>query len=366
MTNDPKASDSDHGDAVGPPNASDVKQAPKKRRAPVIVLVVLLTLAGGAFGYARWRQSTQSEPTVFHGNVDIHDVTLAFRVPGRVTKVLKNEGDHVRPGEVIAMLDAAPYRLALEQARAAVDVANAQLARVEAGARREDISEARAILSERKAAREQAEDTYERTARLEQSGALSRQALVDARAGAERSRAAVNAAQATLQKLVNGARSEEIVVANAEATRAQTAVAAAELNLADTKLEASTAGVVVTRAVEPGTMVAAGSPALVVSFDDPVWIRAYTPERELAKLAPGTPVEVLSDARPNRPYQGQVGYVSPQAEFTPKNVETEELRTSLVYRFRVIVSQHDDGLRQGMPVTVRLREPPGPKTAVRE
>lgn len=324
----------------------------KKRR--IIPVLVLLLAGGGTYAFYSQKPKAMPGAPVYYGNVDIRDVSLAFRVPGRLDEVRKSEGDHVEAGEVVAVLDKAPFELQLAQAKAAADVANAQVKSVEAGARREDISAARAQLAERKASAERAKDTFERIQRLEASGAATTQALIDARAAAEQTRSVVDAAQATLSKLVNGARSEEILVAHSQAAQAQAAVAIAELNLADTELKAKTAGVVVIRAIEPGAMAQVGSPALVVSFEDPVWVRAYAAEKDLANLAPGTPMLVYSDARPDKPYTGQVGYVSPQAEFTPKNVETEELRSSLVYRFRVIVKDHDGGLRQGMPVTIRL------------
>lgn len=324
----------------------------KKRR--IIPVLVLLLAGGGTYAFYSQKPKAMPGAPVYYGNVDIRDVSLAFRVPGRLDEVRKSEGDHVEAGEVVAVLDKAPFELQLAQAKAAADVANAQVKSVEAGARREDISAARAQLAERKASAERAKDTFERIQRLEASGAATTQALIDARAAAEQTRSVVDAAQATLSKLVNGARSEEILVAHSQAAQAQAAVAIAELNLADTELKAKTAGVVVIRAIEPGAMAQVGSPALVVSFEDPVWVRAYAAETDLANLAPGTPMLVYSDARPDKPYTGQVGYVSPQAEFTPKNVETEELRSSLVYRFRVIVKDHDGGLRQGMPVTIRL------------
>ncbi len=327
--------------------------ASKKKR--IISVLVLLILGGGAAAYFSSKPKAPAAAPVYYGNVDIRDVTLAFRVPGRLDEVRKSEGDHVSAGEVVAVLDKAPFELQLAQARAAAEVAAAQLKSVEAGARREDISQARAVLAERKAASERAQNTFERIQRLEASGAATTQALIDARASAEQTRSAVDAAKATVTKLENGTRSEEILVAHSQAAQAQAAVAIAELNLADTELHAKTAGVVVIRAIEPGAMVQIGSPALVVSFEDPVWIRAYASGKDLAALAPGTSVLVHSDARPEKPYLGQVGYVSPQAEFTPKNVETEELRSSLVYRFRVIVKDHDGSLRQGMPVTVRLQ-----------
>jgi len=327
---------------------------PSKTIRMAVVLVLLA--AAGSYFYLKRAQSSIARQDIYFGNVDIRDVTLAFRVSGRVETVLKTEGDQVAPGEVMARLDKAPFQLALAQAKAAADVALAQLKNVEAGARREDISQARAVLSERKTALIRAEDTYERIKRLEATGAATTQSLIDAKAAFDQGKAAVDGSQATVNKLVNGARSEEIVVAHAQAAQAQAAVAVAELNLSDTELKAQTPGVVVTRAIEPGAMVQPGSPALVVAFDDPVWIRAFASEKDLAKLAPGTLVRVFCDGRPNTPYQGQVGYVSPQAEFTPKNVETAELRSSLVYRFRVVVKNHDGGLRQGMPVTLRVAD----------
>jgi len=328
----------------------------------IVPLVVLLLLGGGAWFY--WRNQTQARAAapVYYGNVDIRDVTLAFRLPGRLDEVRKNEGDAVEADEVVAVLDKAPFELQLAQARAAAEVASAQLQSVEAGARREDISQARAVLAERKVANERAQNTFERTQRLEAKGAATTQALVDTRAAAEQSKSAVDAAQAMLNKLVNGARSEEILVAQSQANQADAAVAIAELNLADTELKAKTAGVVVVRAIEPGAMVQAGTPALVVAFEDPVWVRAYAAQKDLGALAPGTSVLVYADTRPDKPYAGQVGYVSPQAEFTPKNVETEELRSSLVYRFRVVVKEHDRGLRQGMSVTIRLAPATGTPT----
>jgi len=330
-----------------------------KKRPPILIAVILVIIAAGVAGKVWYARAARApEPPTFYGNVDIHDVTLAFRIGGRVETVSKKEGDRVEAGEPIARLEDAPYRVALEQARSAVDVSRAQLARVEAGSRREDISEARALLSERQATARRAEDALQRSTQLASSGAVTEQSLVDARSAAEQAQAAVKAAEAATTRVVSGARQVDVVVARAQVAQAEAAVATAELSLTDTELKSSTAGVVVTRAIEPGAIVAAGSPALVVAFVDPVWIRAYAAEADLGHLAPGTAVDVFTDARPGRPYRGQVGYVAAQAEFTPKNVETAELRSSLVYRFRVVVTAHDDGLRQGMPVTVRLATAP--------
>ena|SRR6187402_1638801 len=326
----------------------------KPALATILVrLLVASLLAGGTFYvYQKYKPNQKKKDNSYAGNVDVRDVTLAFRVAGRVDEVLKTEGDRVQPGDVLARLDSAPLKLALAQAQAALDVAAAQVKNVEAGARREDISQARARLAESKAALARASDTHDRVQKLQSTGAATTQALTDAKAALEQTQAGVDANEANLKKLMNGARSEEILIAHAQAAQAQAAVAIAELNAADSVLRAQTAGVVVTRVIEPGTMVQPGSPAMVIALQDPVYVRGFAPQADLAKLGPGTKVNVFTDARPEKPYTGQIGYVSPQAEFTPKNVETKELRSSLVYRFRVVVSDHDGGLRQGMPVTI--------------
>ena len=210
------------------------------------------------------------------------------------------------------------------------------------------------MLEQRRATKTRSEDVFTRTERLYASSAVPQQELDAARTRFDESTAGVKAAEATLDRLVRGNRSEDIAAARAELARAEASAAAARLALEDTELTAPSTGTVLTRVIEPGTMVGAGNTLLVVSLDAPVWVRAFAPEPALGKLAPGTPVEVTSDGQPGHAYRGQVGYVAAQAEFTPKNVETTELRTSLVYRFRVVVDAPDSALRQGMPVTIRL------------
>ncbi|HSI04437.1 MAG TPA: secretion protein HlyD [Myxococcota bacterium] len=329
--------------------------SPPSKVKRVVPLVVLASLIGGAFWW--WQGHHEQHPeNIFYGNVDIRDVSLAFRVGGRVAAVLKREGEQVTAGEVIARLDPAPYRIALDQALAGVDAAKAAVARAEAGFRREDIAEARAVLEQRRATKTRTEDVFTRTERLYASSAVPQQELDTAKTRLDESQAGVKAAEATLDRLVRGNRIEDIAAVRADLARAEAAAAAARLSLEDAELTAPSGGTVLTRVIEPGTMLAAGNTVLVVSLDAPVWVRAFAPEPALGKLAPGTPVQVTTDSQPDHPYPGHVGYVAAQAEFTPKNVETTELRTSLVYRFRVVVDAPDSALRQGMPVTIRLEE----------
>ena len=141
--------------------------------------------------------------------------------------------------------------------------------------------------------------------------------------------------------------------------QAQAALAQAKLDLHDTVLTAPSDGTLMTRAVEPGTMLNAGGTVLTLSLTHPVWVRAYVDEKNLGQAQPGREVLLYTDSRPDKPYHGKIGFVSPSAEFTPKTVETPDLRTDLVYRLRIVVTDADDALRQGMPVTVQFGDEAG-------
>jgi len=136
--------------------------------------------------------------------------------------------------------------------------------------------------------------------------------------------------------------------------RAEASLANAQLRVEDTVLKSPSDGVVLTRAQEPGAILQAGTTVFTLSLQAPVWVRAYIEEPMLGRIHPGMKVQVYSDSAPGKPYAGTIGYISPRAEFTPKSVETSELRTSLVYRLRIVVEKPDEMLRQGMPVTVSV------------
>jgi HlyD family secretion protein len=164
----------------------------------------------------------------------------------------------------------------------------------------------------------------------------------------------VQSAQANLNLELVGNRQEDIDNAKAQLENAQANLDNANRNLADCQLHASVDGVVITRAVEPGTIVATSTVAYSICETSPVWIRTYVDERDLGRIYPAMKALVYNDTYPDHLYPAQVGFISPVAEFTPKNVETRELRTDLVYRLRVILDKPDRYVRQGMPVSVQL------------
>jgi HlyD family secretion protein len=318
----------------------------------LIVLALLLLAAAAVFALHPWRREAAGL-RVF-GNVDIREVNLAFRVPGRVLRVLVDEGDRVQPGQLLAELDAEPIRREIAGDAAAVAALSARLALLRSGSRPEDTAQLAAQVQEREAALRDAELELARERRLEGSGASTTERLEQAQAMRDEAGARLEAGRQALAESRAGFRKEEIAEAAGNLERARAALAQARLRGEDARLLAPAAGVVLTRALEPGAMAATSSTVLSLSLEQPVWVRAYVKETELAAARPGTRVQVRADSLPGKHFAGQVGFVSPTAEFTPKSVETPDLRTDLVYRLRVIVEDPDGQLRQGMPVTVDL------------
>jgi HlyD family secretion protein len=321
----------------------------KKRVIPVLILAI--AVAAVAWWWFRARGQENTGQLKLYGNVDIREVNLGFRISGRLVQVRFDEGDAVEEGAEVARLDAEPYRLQVEEAEAQLAAAKARAALLEAGYRTQEVTQARAVVREREVTFENADRVYRRQQELLSSRSVSVQDRDDAEARAREAEARLKSAREQLALLEAGFRTEEIAQAKADVQRAAAALASAQVRLQDTVLVTPSAGVVITRAVEPGAIVQAGTSVLTVSLKRPVWVRAYVGETDLGKLHPGKAVRVYTDSHPDRSYEGTIGYISPRAEFTPRNVETPELRTSLVYRLRVVISNPDEGLRQGMPVT---------------
>ncbi len=326
------------------------------KRPPVPVIVLLLAAAGGGAWVALNGNpfADPDGPLVLYGNVDIREVSLAFRVGGRVAEMRREEGEAVAPGVAVATLDPAPFDREVRAAEAEAAARRAELAKLRAGYRPEEIAQAEAVVAERRASLTNAARVLARQRDLRKSGAASQQALDDARAATLEARARLTSAEKNLELLRAGYRDEDVAAAAARLAAAEAALASARLNRDDCVLTVPEAGVVLTRAVEPGAMVASGSPVYVVALDHPVRVRAYVDEPHLGAVKPGLAVTVSSDSFPGKTFPARVGFVSPTAEFTPKSVETPELRTDLVYRLRLVVDDPRGDLRQGMPVTVRL------------
>lgn len=329
---------------------------PKSMKKPVVVLLAVVIVLAAAVGGWLWYQSQQDRGLTLYGNVDIRTVNMSFRVGGRLASLNVDEGDGIKAGQVLGTLDKAPYENALMQAKASVAVAQAQYDLMQAGYRDEEIAQTEAAVRQAKAAYDYAQNFYTRQQGLWKSRTISANDLENARSSRDQARATLKSAEDKLSQYRTGNRPQDIAQAKASLEQAQAQLAQAELDLHDTTLVAPADGTLMTRAVEPGSMLNAGSTVLTLSLTRPVWVRAYIDEPNLGQAKPGSELLLYTDGRPDRPYRGKVGFVSPTAEFTPKTVETPDLRTDLVYRLRIIVTDADDALRQGMPVTVRFND----------
>lgn len=326
----------------------------------ILPLAIILLVAAGAaawwYGLPQklgWLPQNGKEFALY-GNVDIRQVSLGFRVNGRVASLAVDEGDMVASGEVLGKLDAAPFEAAVASADANVAALQATLDKLKAGPRQTEIAQARAQYDESLAALNNANLAYDRARQLRPQGTISEASLDQATANRSMAAARAESANEALKLLEEGSRAEDIAAAEAQLTAAQSALTSARISLADTELRAPNDGVILSRVREPGAIVSPADIVYVLSLTQPVWVRSYVAEGDLGRLHPGMKVQVTSDTHPDKPYEGTIGFISPVAEFTPKSVETPELRTDLVYRLRIVIDKPGPDLRQGMPVTVHF------------
>lgn len=326
-----------------------------QNKLPVLIILFVLVTGAGYFWLSPKEPEEINSLTLF-GNVDIRKVDLGFRVGGKIVSVNFEEGDRVQPGQVVAKLEDTPYQDELNLALAQQQQATAYLAKLEAGNRPQEIAQAAALVRERQATVNNLDIEYRRLNNLLDSGAVAKQQFDNVDASLTEAKARLATAQEGLKLAREGFRQEDIDAARADLQAAKARVASARTRLGDTSCPAPDTGIILTRVEEPGAIVGAGQTVLTLSLDTPVWIRAYVEEPDLGRIYPGMKAQIYTDSRPDHPYSGQVGYISPEAEFTPKTVQTEKLRTRLVYQVRIIAENPDHGLRQGMPVTVKLLE----------
>lgn len=318
----------------------------------VAALVILIAVGFATRGFGLLG-GDRDRPLVLHGNVDIRQVDLGFRVSGRIATMPFEEGVHVPAGAVLAGLDAAPLKDSLAAAEAQFAAAGAELDKRRAGNRPQEIAQAQAELAGAESALAKARADFDRRVGLAKTGAVSEALLIQTRQQYQAAQADVARARQALSLQRAGFRREDIEAAAAQRAQAIAERDKARTDLADATLHAPHAGVILTRAREPGAIVQSGETVLTLTIDRPMRIRAYIDEPDLGRISPDMRVEVTADGNP-RTYHGTIGYIAPTAEFTPKTVQTEDLRSNLVYRIRVLITDPDDALRQGAPVTVTI------------
>jgi HlyD family secretion protein len=323
-----------------------------------ILLVLLVAAVLGAVGAAGWHFTREGSPggnaLTLYGNVDIRQVQLAFNGSERIATMVAREGDPVKKGQLLATLDTVRLENNVKLQQAQLAAQQQQVARLEAGSRPEEILKAQADVDAAFIAADNARQTYLRQKDLVARHFVAQQQADDALAAADAAQARFQSLQETLKLVRMGPRKEDIAAAKAMMKASQAALDVARNALADASLYAPENGVIQERILEPGDMATPLRPVYTLALTDPVWVRAYVQGPDLGKLQHGMRAEVGTDSFPGKRYRAWVGYISPTAEFTPKSVETTEVRSSLVYQVRIFVCNPQDELRQGMPATVTI------------
>ena len=333
-----------------------------KRRQIIIVAILVVLAVAGWVGWRLVRNTGPKDALTLYGNVDLRQVELAFNDSDRIDAVLAQEGDRLRPGQVVARLDVRRLQPQMAVVAAQTEAQSAVVERLHAGNRPEEIAEARASVAAAQADAVNAAAHFARTRSLfgaaDGQAVVSQQDVENAQAAADAAAAKLSLQQKALDLEVAGPRREDIAQAEAQLRASQAQLAVLNRELADAALVSPVAGVVRARQMEAGEMASPQRPVYTIAVTDPNWVRAYVGEADLVRLKAGAPAAVAVDGFPHRTFQGWVGFISSVAEFTPKTVQTTDLRTSLVYEVRIFVKDPGDDLRLGMPATVSLRLAP--------
>jgi len=311
-----------------------------------LAVVGVCILAAACGGFRRDRRLVAS------GHIEAVDVRILTKVRGRILKRPVDEGDAVKAGQLLAVQDTVDTELQLRQAQADRDQAEANLRLKVAGSRKEDVDQLAAQLAATQADLDGAEKELLRQERLVTEGYTTVQTRDDALARRDSLKAELESARQALVRAKAGSRSQEIEAARAELASMDARIAQLKQQIADATIVSPVDGVVTEKIAEPGELLAAGSPVLVVTDLAKPWLTVYVPEPDLGRIRLAAPAEVVTDGGERR--SGKVTFISSKAEFTPKNVQTRDERVKLVYRVKVGLDNADGLFKPGMPAEARF------------
>lgn len=330
------------------------------------LIVSLLMLAAISVVYCIWRlgrsPNQNQNRLVLYGNVDLRQVELAFNNSERIAEVLVQEGAKVTRGQILARLDTSRLKPQTATAQAVVEAQQAVVEKLQHGSRPQEIAQAQANVASARADEVNAEQQWRRLAALTTlttGRAISQQDLEAAKAALNTMQARLAVAEKGLDLSTIGPRKEDIAQGEAQLRANEAQLQLLLRQLADSELASPCDAVVRSRLLEPGEMSSPQRPVFDLAIADPKWVRAYVAEPDLGKIRTGMKALISADSFPGRALSGWVGFISSVAEFTPKAVQTEELRSSLVYEIRIFVQDPQDEMRLGMPATVLVELAPG-------
>jgi HlyD family secretion protein len=320
---------------------------------PRVILPVALVAIAAVVAVVLARRAGHNDTAT--GTIEATEAQLGFLSAGRVMAVNVQEGDSARAGQVLAVLDTVEAAARARQAAAQVDAARALLDEFERGSRPEEIQQSRAARATAEQRLADARQDWERMRPLILTHVVSQQAYDKAQVAFDMARSQFQQADEAFRLVQQGPRRERVAAQRAQLASAQAALAGARAQVANMVIRAPFAGIVTVRHHEPGEVVPAGSAAVSLMNRDDRWVRIYVSEARVGAVRVGEPASITCDTYPSRRYPGEVAAISSEAEFTPKNVQTQEERVKLVYAVKVRVTG-DPGfdLKPGMPADVRL------------
>ena len=325
-----------------------------KRVIPIVILLAV-ALAASVYYYPRMtRKAALANQLTLSGNIEAHESLVGFKVPGRIVELPVEEGQQVAQDALLARLDDADYKQRVRIDEAAVGVRESNLALTLAGTRHQEVRAAQQTMIDAEADLEQKKLDNERAQQLFAKDEVTAQERDQAATALMRAEAIFKAAQQRYNEAVEGSRKEDITIARANLNEANASLGLSQVNLSYTVLRAPSAGVVTVRQAELGEVVAPGSPVVTLADLDHIWLRAYVAETDLGRIHWGQDAIITTDTYPGKQYHGRISFISPDAEFTPKSVQTTKERVTLVYRIKIDIDNFNHELKPGMPADARV------------
>jgi HlyD family secretion protein len=326
-----------------------------KKRIPIIIAIIVVAAAFAGYKYTRSSDKQNANTLKLSGNIETIEAEVSFKIAGRLEKRLVDEGDTVKAGQLVAVIDSTELQDQVRLQRAQANAAQEDLRELVAGSRPEEIASGEAALAQAQADEQRLRADRERYTFLYKKELISTQAYDAAVTAHEVAVAKVRDASERLTLLRKGPREEKIAQARARLDSARQSLAVADTRLGYVTVNSPTTGVVLAKHVEPGEYVSAGTPIVTVGQMDKVWLRAYVDETDLGRVKLGQSVCVTTDTYPGRQYLGRIGFISSEAEFTPKMVQTQKERVKLVYRIKIDIDNPNMDLKPGMPADATIQ-----------
>lgn len=320
-----------------------------KRLIPILILLAA-AIAAGAYFYPRLtKKPAPTNQLTLSGNIEAHESLVSFKVQGRIVELPIEEGQQIQQGALLARLEDADFQQKVKIDEASVAVRQSNLALTLAGTREQEVKASHQTVLDAQADLAQKKADNDRAQRLFAKDEISAQDRDLAATALKRSTANVAALEQRYSQAVEGSRKEDIAIARANLAQANASLGLSRINATYTTLRAPSTGVITVRQAELGEVVSPGSPVVTLADLDHIWLRAYVAETDLGKIHWGQQASITTDTYPGKQYHGRISFISPDAEFTPKSVQTYTERVTLVYRIKIDIDNPNHELKPGMP-----------------